>query len=102
MRGHHPRLIPQVRLRSHQFPQWFSPRLRHLYKCLGSIERRFTSDPSDANRRRLCDAEESFRQEAESVKAAYESGVIAEFAASKSSKILGKVVICLLLCSMDH
>ena len=30
--------IPKVRLRSFQFPQWFSPELRHKFKCLRTME----------------------------------------------------------------
>ena len=29
--------IPKVKLRSHQFPVWFTPDLRHLIKCLRTL-----------------------------------------------------------------
>lgn len=43
------RFIPKVRLKRHQFPKWFTPALRHKYKCLKTLERRCEWSPTKAN-----------------------------------------------------
>ena len=52
--------IPKVKLRSHQYPQWFTPHLRHQVKCLRTLPRknkkRFTFSQLD----QLRDAEYNF------------------------------------------
>ncbi len=41
--------IPKVRLRSMQFPRWYSADLRHQFKCLKSLERNLKVRPSLPN-----------------------------------------------------
>lgn len=65
----------------------FSPGLRHKHKCLQSIVRRCTRNPSETNQSRKRVAEDSFRVEAESTKLSYESRLIDDFASSNSSMI---------------
>ena len=39
--------IPKVRLRKHQYPQWFTPELRHLTKCACSFKKRISHCPTN-------------------------------------------------------
>lgn len=79
--------IPKVRLRRYQFPRWFSPDLRHKYKCLQTLERRWVRNPSKSNTIKKEEAEMVFRRDAELAKVSYESRLISEFATSNSSMI---------------
>lgn len=81
------KFIPQIQLRKYQFPRWFTPILRHKHKCLHTIEKKYNNSPSEANLNKFREAKASFILEAESAKAVFESGLINEFATSKSSKI---------------
>ena len=39
--------IPKVRLRKHQYPQWFTPELRHLTKCARFVKKRISHCPTN-------------------------------------------------------
>ena len=37
--------IPKVRIRSYQYPVWFTPELRHLFKRIRTLNKRCTKNP---------------------------------------------------------
>ena len=41
--------IPKTRIRTRQFPSWFTPQLRHSLKCLRTIQRKYTKNPTANN-----------------------------------------------------
>ena len=77
--------IPKVRLRSFQFPQWFSPELRHKFKCLRTMEGLCAKKPTQSKLRKLEVAEVEFRSLAESTKTSFEHGLINDFTSRETS-----------------
>ncbi len=79
--------IPKVRLRSFQFPKWFTPELRHKQKCLKTLTNKYSQNQTHNNLCRKNVAELEFRQLSESAKASYEGKLVDNFASTKSSNI---------------
>ena len=76
--------IPKVRLRQFQFPRWFTPDIRHKYKCLQSLEKKCVNNPSSSN---IVKATGDLREEIELAKASYERRLINDFARTNNSRI---------------
>jgi len=53
--------IPKTRIRTHQFPSWFTPQLHHSLKCLCTIQRKYTRNPTANNFQCLSKAQQSFQ-----------------------------------------
>ena len=81
------KFIPKVQLRNHQYPKWWTASLRHSYKCMRSIQRKYDSSPSAANFNKKIEAEAKFRTQSEQAKATYERELIDGIALGKSSCI---------------
>ena len=79
--------IPKVCLRRHQFPKWFSPHLRHQYKCLDTLRRRCERSPTAHNLAKKITYESNFRTQAELEKAAFESSLITKMSSSNTSTV---------------
>ena len=45
--------IPKVKIRVRQFPVWFTPHLRHLIKCLWTLQRKYSKQPTTNNFQKL-------------------------------------------------
>ena len=80
-------LHPKVRLRKHQYPQWFTPELRHLTKCARSVKKRISHCPTNNLKEKLSDLECSLRNKMLSVKSAFETNLINSFTGKQNSKI---------------
>ena len=76
--------IPKVRLRQFQFPRWFTPDIRHKYKCL---EKKCVNNPSSSNIVKKVKATGDLREEIELAKASYERRLINDFARTNNSRI---------------
>ena len=81
------RFIPKVKLRSRQFPVWFTPHLRHLIKCLRTLQRKYTKNPTTNNFQRLVFAQCSFQDTSRAAKSVYEQNLIQNYATNHDPKI---------------
>ena len=79
--------IPKVRIRSHQYPIWFTPELRHLSKCIRTLTRRYTSTHSSHVGNKLQSLKENFHDKLLATKSKYETELIKSAAGRKNSKI---------------
>lgn len=68
--------IPKVRIRSHQYPIWFTPELRHLSKCIRTLTRRCTSTHSSHVINKLQSLKENFHDKLLATKSKYETELI--------------------------
>ena len=80
--------IPKFRLRSHQYPKWFSAELRHQLKCLHTLRKKYKHSPSARNFERLCMAEAQFQKDVSNNKSRYEAHLINSYASRSSFKLL--------------
>ena len=74
-------------IRSHQFPVWFTPHLRHLIKCLRTLQRKYTKHPTTNNFQRLVSVQCSFQDASRAAKSAYEQCLIQNYARNHDPKI---------------
>ena len=72
--------IPKVKLRCRQFPVWFTPHLRHLIKCLRTLQRKYIKHPTSNNFQKLVNAQHSFQDASKIAKSNYEQSLIYNFA----------------------
>ena len=79
--------IPKVRIRSHQYPIWFTPELRHLSKCIRTLTRRCSSTHSSHVINKLQSLKENFHDKLLATKSKYETKLIQSAAGRKNSKI---------------
>ena len=79
--------IPKVKLRSRQFPVWFTPDLRHLIKCLHTLQRKYTNHPTSNNFQKLVKAQNFFQDASKAAKSDYEQSLIHNFAMNRDPKI---------------
>ena len=79
--------IPKIRLRSRQFPVWFTPQLRHSLKCLRTLQRKFNKHPTPNNYQRLTRSQESFHTSHTAAKSMYEQSLVHNFVTYKDPKI---------------
>ena len=77
--------IPKVRIRSYQYPVWFTrPELRHLSKCIQTLTKRCTSIPTSHVLNKLQNLKENFHDKLLTTKSKY---LIQSAAGRKNSKI---------------
>ena len=79
--------IPKVRLRSYQFPKWFTPEIRHLVKCIPTLRRKCKLRPTAHNLNKLSNSERLLETMICSAKSSYESNLITDFASTNKNKI---------------
>ena len=79
--------IPKVRIRSYQYPVWFTPELRHLSKCIRTLTKRCTSTPTSHVLNKLQNLKENFHDKLLTTKSKYETNLIQLAAGRKNSKI---------------
>ena len=79
--------IPKVKIRTRQFPVWFTSHLRHLTKCLRTLQRKFTKQPSSNNFQKLVKAQCTFQDASKAAKSEYERNLIQGFTASRDPRI---------------
>ena len=79
--------IPKVKLRSRQFPVWFTPDLRHLIKCLRTLQRKYIKHPTSNNFQKLADTQHFFQDASKAAKSDYEQSLIHNFAMNRDPKI---------------
>ena len=79
--------IPTVKLRSHQFPKWFTPDIRHRLNCLRTLRRKCVTHPTAHNLSKLLLLESNLDADISSAKSRYETDLIFKFANSNCNKI---------------
>lgn len=79
--------IPKMRLRSSQFPKWFSADLRHQFKCLKTRRRKYARHPTVAQLESLMYAETDFQESSQQAKAQYERDLLSTFVDSRNPNI---------------
>ena len=79
--------IPKVKLRKYQYPNWFTPELHHLSKCVRTLRKRISKRPSAHNQRKLSELEDSLRHQIQTTKSSHEVNLIRSFAAKSTNKI---------------
>ena len=79
--------IPKVKLRVCKFPAWFTPQLRHLIKCLRTLQCKYTKQPTTINFQKLVRIQSSFLDASKAAKSNYEQGLIHNFAANQDPRI---------------
>ena len=79
--------IPMVRLKSRQYPKWFSSNIRHDINCLRTLRRKCKSHPSPASLSKLSRLESLLESKISLAKSTYETNLIHQFATNNSSKI---------------
>jgi len=68
--------VPKVKVRTKQYPKWFTPQLIHEANCLRILRKKYTHSPTDHNSNRLTTAEKLFNDKLESAKVTYETNLI--------------------------
>ena len=71
---------PKVRLRSHQFPKWFTPEIRHHIKCLLTLRRKCKLHPTPSNLVALPSSERALQSKTRSAKLQFDSDLIYDLA----------------------
>ena len=79
--------IPRVRLKSNQYPTWFSPQLRHQIKCMRILRKKLRNHFTISSLQRLIRMEENFQLELSKAKLNYERSLINNFAYNRDPKI---------------
>ena len=79
--------IPKVKLRSHQFPKWFTPDIRHRLNCLRTLRRKCITHPTAHNLSKLLLLESNLDADISSAKLRYETDLIFKFTNSNCNKI---------------
>ena len=62
-------VIPKVRLKTKQFPKWYTSDIIHQLKCLRTLRRKYRRSPTNHSLHRLNTAEALFNSNVESAKA---------------------------------
>ena len=65
--------IPKVRLRRHQFPCWFTPELRHIFKCMHTLKKRLSKHPTPPLQSKLTNLKSEYSNKILHAKSMYES-----------------------------
>lgn len=79
--------VPKVSLRSHQYPKWFTPALRHELNEIHTVRRKCRRYPIDVNQRKLIAAECHLQESMKEAKQHFESTLINSFAESNSNRV---------------
>ena len=79
--------IPKVRLRSSQYPKWFTSHLRHQVKCLRTLRRTLKRHFSIPVLQQLIHAEDSLQLELLTAKSNHEKNLVNNFVRYKDPKI---------------
>ena len=79
--------IPRVRLKSNQYPTWFSPQLRYQIKCMRTLRKKLRNHFTISYLQRLIHMEENFQLELSKAKLNYERSLINNFAHDRDPKI---------------
>ena len=68
--------IPKVRIRSYQYPAWFTPKLRHLSKRIRSLRKRCLFSPTTNNLNKLQCLQECLQNNLSLSKTNFEANLI--------------------------
>ena len=68
--------VPKVKVRTKQYPKWFTPQLIHEANCLRTLRKKYTLSPTAHNLNRLTTAGNLFNDKVESAKVTYETNLI--------------------------
>ena len=68
--------IPKVRLKSNQYPMWFSPQLRHQVKCMRTLRKKLRNHFTISSLQQLIRMEENFQVELSKAKLNCERSLI--------------------------
>ena len=79
--------IPKVKSRVRQFPVWFTPHLRHLVKCLRTLQRKYGKQPTTINFQKIVKAQSTFQDASRKAKSNYEENLIHNFATNQDPRI---------------
>ena len=79
--------IPKVRLKTHQYPKWFTSDIYHSINCLRTLRRKCKYHPSPANLNNLKLRETQLEDKISSAKPMYENDLIYQFSSSNNSRI---------------
>ena len=72
--------IPMVRLRRYQYPQWYTPELRHLSKCLSTLRKKVSKNPTPYLCNKFAQKSSKLSSKIQFAKSVYESKLVAGFA----------------------
>ena len=64
--------ISKMKIRVRQYPVWFTSHLHHLIKCLRTLHRKYTKQPTTNNFEKLVRAQCSFQDVSKAAKSNYE------------------------------
>ena len=78
--------IPKVR-HHHQYPYWYTPKLRHLFKRLHSLRKKVSKNPTPYLCNKLEKKTSNLCDQIQSAKSLYEARLVANFAGNSNSKI---------------
>jgi len=70
---------------------WFTPQLRHLIKCLRTLQRKYTKQPTTINFQKLVKAQSSFQDASKAAKSNYEQGLINNYTVSQDPRIYKEI-----------
>ena len=70
-----------------QFPVWFTSHLRHLTKCLRTLQRKYSKHPTPNNFQKLIMAQRSFQDASKAAKCEYEHSLVHNFTTNHDSAI---------------
>ena len=76
--------IPKVRIRSYQYPAWFTPKLRHLSKRIRSLRKRCLFSPTTNNLNKLQCLQECLQNNLSLSKTNFEANLINSISSKKS------------------
>ena len=79
--------IPQIRIRPHSSPKWFTPNIRYKLNRIHYLRRKAKNRPMDYVLAKFELAESELQADIADAKSKYESSLIHDFAFSKSYKI---------------
>ena len=79
--------IPKIKLKTTQFPKWFTPAIRHHLKCLRTLRRKLRHHFTLSSLQRLIHLEDLTQSEINYAKENYEKNLINNYAYSKDPKL---------------
>lgn len=79
--------IPKVRSHHHQYPCCYTPKLRHLSKCLHSLRKKVSKNPTPYLCNKLEMKTSNLYDQIQSAKSLYKARLVKNFAGNSNSKI---------------
>ena len=80
--------IPKVKLKSFQYPKWFSSDIKHQLKCLCTLRKKLRRHFTLSKLQQLIKAEDTFRLSLTKPKSHYELSLTNNYTRSKDPKLI--------------